>query len=243
MASYYGVTRTDEYLAHYGIKGMKWGVHKAIEKGDSKALKRHYEKAQKKLHKLYDRADLAQQKINRRNNVKLAGLSGAATALGGLNISLAKDRVDRTLSAINAGLGGALIGANIGSAMYNHYNMGSKGHAKAVKDVNDWSKAMNETFKSTKYGKKPIKQYNDTYKLVDYGQLKRHGTQPKVIAQISGSHLTRNYKGKDKDDFLNTYKNKSLSMLKTPTTGQRNYAFDGWEVDQGEYFGKKKRKR
>ena len=26
---YYGVTRSDEYLAHYGIKGMKWGDQKS----------------------------------------------------------------------------------------------------------------------------------------------------------------------------------------------------------------------
>ena len=28
MSSYYGVQRSSEYLAHYGVKGMKWGVRK-----------------------------------------------------------------------------------------------------------------------------------------------------------------------------------------------------------------------
>ena len=29
MGEYYGVQRSKEYLAHYGVLGMKWGVHKS----------------------------------------------------------------------------------------------------------------------------------------------------------------------------------------------------------------------
>lgn len=51
---YYGAasTPTDDFLAHYGIKGMKWGVRKAIQRGSERALGRQYKKAQKKLAKL-----------------------------------------------------------------------------------------------------------------------------------------------------------------------------------------------
>lgn len=52
MPQYYGVARSSEYLAHYGVKGMKWGVRKAIERGSERALDRQYRKAQRKLNKL-----------------------------------------------------------------------------------------------------------------------------------------------------------------------------------------------
>ena len=71
---YYGVTRTDEYLAHYGIKGMKWGVRKAIESGNSARLGRQYRKAQKKLAKLEARAN------NGKKYAKRAAALGAGAA-------------------------------------------------------------------------------------------------------------------------------------------------------------------
>lgn len=44
MAEYYAVERSPSYLAHYGVKGMRWGVRRAKERGDEKALGRHYKK-------------------------------------------------------------------------------------------------------------------------------------------------------------------------------------------------------
>lgn len=80
---YYGVTRSDEYLAHYGVKGMKWGVRKAIEKGDSKALARHYKKAAKKLAKLKRNENIDEQKRRLEKSKKVAkiglGVGVAAT--------------------------------------------------------------------------------------------------------------------------------------------------------------------
>ena len=58
----YAVDRSDEYLAHYGIKGMKWGVRKALETGNTKKLSRMYKKAAKKLAKLDKKADIGEQR-------------------------------------------------------------------------------------------------------------------------------------------------------------------------------------
>lgn len=75
---YYAVIRsTDDHLAHYGIKGMRWGVRKAIAKGNSKALDRHFRKAARKLAKLQDIG------LNRGKYVaKAAGYGAAAIGSG-----------------------------------------------------------------------------------------------------------------------------------------------------------------
>lgn len=75
----YGVERSSEYLAHYGIRGMKWGVRKAIKSGNSARLSKQYAKASKKLAKLEKRA------ANTGKYARRAALMGAgAAAAGGL---------------------------------------------------------------------------------------------------------------------------------------------------------------
>ena len=75
----YAVERSPEYLAHYGIRGMKWGVRKAIASGNSARLGRQYAKAQKKLAKLEKRAGKTKKYARR------AALMGVgAAAAGGL---------------------------------------------------------------------------------------------------------------------------------------------------------------
>ena len=41
MAQYYGVERSSEYLSHYGVKGMRWGIVNSFSK--------HYKKIKRKL--------------------------------------------------------------------------------------------------------------------------------------------------------------------------------------------------
>ena len=86
MAEYYAVERSPEYLAHYGIRGMKWGVRKAIASGNSRRLGRQYAKAQKKLAKLNKQADVGEQKKQQVKYAKRAaigfGISGSG--IGGV---------------------------------------------------------------------------------------------------------------------------------------------------------------
>ena len=78
---YYGAPSTpnDDFLAHYGIKGMKWGVRKARESGNSKKLSRAYAKAQKHLARLEKRAASGKKYAKR-----AAVLGAGAAAAGGL---------------------------------------------------------------------------------------------------------------------------------------------------------------
>lgn len=79
----YAIDRSDEYLEHYGIKGMRWGVRKAIERGGTglgnRRLARQYRKAQKKLAKLEARANNGAKYAKR-----AAALGAGAAAAGGL---------------------------------------------------------------------------------------------------------------------------------------------------------------
>lgn len=82
MAEYYAVERSQEYLAHYGVRGMKWGVRRAIASGNTKHLDRQYKKAQKKLAKLNDKADINKQKSIAKKYGKIAKISGSIGASG-----------------------------------------------------------------------------------------------------------------------------------------------------------------
>lgn len=78
MPSYYGVIRSSEYLTHYGVKGMKWGVRRALERGSDRALARQYRKAERKLQKL------TKLGVNKQKYARRAALYGTgAAALGG----------------------------------------------------------------------------------------------------------------------------------------------------------------
>jgi len=115
---YYGAptTPTSDYLAHYGIKGMKWGVRKAVASGSSRRLARQYAKASKKLAKLEKRA-ASGKKYAKRAALMGAGAAGmgAVAATGTAGISNAIGAAGTAFSQGAKGAGGLM--QRVGGAM------------------------------------------------------------------------------------------------------------------------------
>ena len=158
MAEYYAVERSPEYLAHYGVKGMRWGVRRALKRGDEKALAKHYKKAAKKLLKLstHTNKELMRKQYNQaKENMAISAISSAGLSAGltaGVNSHL--NTRDRLLYSAGAGLAGGAAGAIASSKgiMSKRY-LSDKGHARAIKKRDQWQKDMREAFKGTKYKK------------------------------------------------------------------------------------------
>lgn len=106
MESYYAVERFDDHLSHYGVKGMKWGVRKAVQKGDERKLTRQYSKAYKKLQKLNEKADVEKQKQSVKKHNKRAGIAlGVGLAGYGTNAArrlITKAAAKKAAEAANA---------------------------------------------------------------------------------------------------------------------------------------------
>lgn len=158
MAEYYGVTRTPEYLAHYGVKGMRWGVRRALKRGDDKALQKHYKKATRKLLKLSthtNRALMKKQYDQAKMNMLYGGISSAGLSAGltaGANSRLPIKK--NLLYSGIAGLGGGVAGAFASSkGIMSGRHLSDKGHAKAIAKRDQWQRDMRDAFKGTKYKK------------------------------------------------------------------------------------------
>ena len=151
----YAIERNDEYLAHFGVKGMRWGVRKARETGNSRRLGRMYQKAAKKLAKLEKRA-ASGKKYARRAAALGAGaaVAGGAAALGTAGVGnimransalaghaqKAAGKVVRTAGHIGSRLGikGATRLSSAGLKMQRSSDLATKAMYKAGRDVTRW---------------------------------------------------------------------------------------------------------
>ena len=205
MPKYYGIQRSGEYLAHYGVKGMRWGVRKAKESGNSRQLDRQWRKANRKLHRLNKKANMEVQ-FKRQRRLKSAtaqsiigggagGFSGVAAATTQM-----KNQFKRAGLATAGLAGGAALAGAIPSIMLHktHKRLMPEGHQKAVTKAQDWAKEMNRAFHKTKYQGK-TKPFNDTYvtRTAKYlpQEAKRGNAMPYEIEirSVSGRELSNTY--------------------------------------------------
>ena len=153
MNEYYGIatTPTSDFLAHYGVKGMHWGVRKALDRGSERGLRRQFKKASKHLAKLQNKANTDYQ----RKRIKSAGISQKSDAVAaGLNLGLAgalTAATKRTWIPVGAGVSAV-------DAIYSQIEKrnarklaSESGHKEAAKKANDFRKEMNKAFKGTQY--------------------------------------------------------------------------------------------
>lgn len=136
VAKYYGIIRSNDYLAHYGIRGMKWGIRKAIERNGGNHLRsKAYVSAQKKLklatagggiiggaiyaHRHKDELNKSFAKSQTKRNTPGRHISTAnknnvssrdAAALKSFKRSTSKGAITGALT-VGGGLGGGAVGA------------------------------------------------------------------------------------------------------------------------------------
>ena len=176
---YYAVPSTskDEYLMHYGVKGMKWGVRKRINPvGKARMRSPGFRRVQNKLSQLsrenreINKVQKAQAKGKRRKVRK--AYEKAAEKLEQLNLNANRDyqrgqnsqmKEDQSRMFWWSDSAGAMGSGLKGNAMVRVMNrmdgrkskklMSDKGHAKAVKARNEYAKHMSKMFAGTAYSK------------------------------------------------------------------------------------------
>lgn len=114
MASYV-IVRSNEYLAHHGIKGQKWGKrrwqnedgsltaegyeHYGVEQGGNKKLDRLYKRETKRMQKLAERTDIDKQTANVGKYTKRA-LASAGVGAAGVGVAVGSKALNNQLKRV-----------------------------------------------------------------------------------------------------------------------------------------------
>lgn len=190
---YYGVASTpmDDYLAHYGVRGMKWGVRRALARRDAAGLGKQYKRAEKKLAKLEKKAAKTKRYASRAalmgagaaaagsvaafgpgNVVRGVGkAAGSATKLVGKGVSAIGDAVKGKAGSKFRNVGNAIqsAGRNLSSSA-----VGAGGRLNIHGAGSQWSDAIRNAAKGT--GNKTITNLADKHlKNVSNNTLVRLG--------------------------------------------------------------------
>ena len=160
MSEYYAVQRSGDSLAHYGVRGMKWGVKKALTSGSDKKLNKQFVKAQNKLRKLEDKADLSRQKAAAKEHGKKAVRSAAVGAVTGAfsvgaQNQYAKNAIkDSRIGKIKYLGGGYAVPTGKASTLWGGATLASSAVSRiaGVKSAYHLGKAVAAAHRSTKKG-------------------------------------------------------------------------------------------
>lgn len=224
MAYYYAIERSSEYLEHYGVKGMKWGVRKALARGDRAGLRRHYLKAAKKLGELSLNANrgIQQQRYAMAKRRMGAGVTqsalGSAALSAGLSLTKGLGKKNAVINAAIGAAGGALGGAILNSkGISAKHHISDRGHARAVEKRNQFAREMSNTFKGTLYGGKEQRKLQQQIMAISdqkdpqgyvHKQLKRAQSQHnKQMARVGYDRQTKTLYG----DFRSNAKRNQVS--------------------------------
>lgn len=163
MNEYYGAptTSTEDFLAHYGVRGMKWGVRKAIQSGNDRALARQYRKAERKLKKLEKLGSNGKKYAKRAaaygagaaaaGGLALAGTSGVGSAVRGIGRvgGKAMRGVGKAVEGAGRGLLDSRKHAGIGTALMRAGHGMSTAGGKVSGKTNAGAHAIEEWGRST----------------------------------------------------------------------------------------------
>lgn len=247
---YFGVATTpmDNYLAHYGVRGMKWGVRKAIASGNKARLGRQYAKAQKKL------AKLEKQASNSKKYARRAAALGAGAAVAGVAASRGTKLVGDVLGKTNVGLnrvGTALSkvkGNNMRAAKIRNFGSNlaqqtrnggriSGNLVKTAQNVNAWG-AKNSISEAARNA---IRTSGAKGNLVGGAYRKLQGVSNNTIARIGAGAVGA---GLAAGAARNAYKAATAQKRAAKFRSEMNKAFAGTQyANGGSRTSSKKRRR
>ena len=185
---YYGApsTPTSDYLAHYGVKGMKWGVRKAIQTGGTRGerrLSRQFAKAQKKLAKLEKRAAKSDTYAKRAKRMAAgAAVAGGLAAAGTSGVAAGMKGVGGAMANVGRAAGNLALRIPGKGKIKNAAVAASKGFRNAGNAVRGASGAVENWGKATG-AKLPVKGLEN--------QLKAGGRRVQLYKGVSNNALAR----------------------------------------------------
>ncbi len=245
MSEYYGVATTpmDDYLAHYGVKGMKWGVRRAIASGNERRLGRQYAKAEKKLAKLEKRAANAEKYGKRAKRLA----AGAAVA-GGLAVAGTKG-VAEGMKGVAAGVDAVgkfakRHGVKIQGAT-NNARHGLRAGANAVEAWGKQTGTLSKAYDAAKAAglATPLKKASDVARSVTGTGLRKNlsGISNNALARIGAGAIGA---GLAAGAAKNAYRAKTAQKKAAQFKSEMNKAFAGTKYANGgsSTSGKKRRR-